>query len=426
MLIDLNPQFKKALDIMENSKKNMFLTGKAGTGKSTLLSYFIRNIEISFAVLAPTGVAAINIQGQTIHSFFKFQPNITVEEAKKKGSRAKNNELYTKLQTIIIDEVSMVRADLMDAIDVFLKLARSSDDVFGGVQMIFIGDLYQLPPVVTREDKEYFELVYKSPYFFDSNVFKDPEFTMEFVELEQVYRQTDKAFINLLNAVRTKSITHEDLKVLNKRLLPDFDRDEDDYIHLTTTNAMAADINEFYLNKLDTKRCLFTGALTGEMEKRNLPTDLNLKLSIGSQIMFVNNDALGQWANGTIGKITQMEEDEVWVQIHNGKEVCVTENTWDMYQYFFDKKSKTLTQESIGSFTQIPVKLAWAITIHKSQGKTFENVIIDLGRGSFAHGQTYVALSRCTTFEGLILKKRVKPSDIRLDSRVKEFIANYE
>ena len=426
MPLDLNPQFKIALDIMKNSKKNMFLTGKAGTGKSTLLSHFIANGEASFVVLAPTGVAAINVQGQTIHSFFKFKPNITVEEAKKKGARAQNNELYTNLKTIIIDEVSMVRADLMDSIDVFLKSARSSHQAFGGVQIIFIGDLYQLPPVVTREDKEYFEVVYKSPYFFDSNVFKEPDFTMEFVELEKIYRQKDKAFIDLLNAIRTNSITHEHLQILNKRFDPDFDNDEDDYIHLTTTNAMAKEVNEYYLNKLDTKSRFFEGTLKGEMEMRNLPTDLHLNLRVGAQVMFVNNDSLGRWANGTIGKITQIDDGEIWVKIHNGEEVHVTENTWDMYKYFFDKESKTLAQESAGSFTQIPVKLAWAITIHKSQGKTFDNVVIDLGRGSFAHGQTYVALSRCTTFEGIILKKPVKTSDIRLDWRVQKFITDYQ
>jgi ATP-dependent DNA helicase PIF1 len=424
MPLDLNSQFKKALEIMQNSDQHLFLTGKAGTGKSTLLSYFIENSKNSFAVLAPTGVAAINVQGQTIHSFFQFKPNITIEEAKKKGSRAQDNELYTKLKTIIIDEVSMVRADLIDCIDVFLKSSRASNQAFGGVQMIFVGDLYQLPPVVTREDKEYFEVVYKSPYFFDSNVFKEPGFCMEFVELETVYRQKDKAFINLLNAIRTKTITNEHIQILNKQLNPEFEGDSDDYIHLTTTNKMAANINELRLNQLDTKPHFFEGVLKGEM--KSPPTDVNLHLKVGSQVMFINNDSAGQWVNGTIGKITDIEEGEVWVKIHNGKEVHVTENTWDMYKYFFDKESKTLSQESAGSFTQIPIKLAWAITIHKSQGKTFDNVIIDLGRGSFAHGQTYVALSRCTTFEGIVLKNPIKTSDILLDWRVQKFITDYQ
>lgn len=422
-MLDLNEQFKKALHLITETNQNVFITGKAGTGKSTLLSYCCEQLPKAFAVLAPTGVAALNVGGETIHSFFRFQPGITMEEARKKGSKARNNELYTKTKTIIIDEISMVRADLLDCVDVFLKAACVLNKPFGGIQMIFIGDLYQLPPVVTREDEDFFAEAYESPYFFDSNVFRQQNFQMEFVELEKIYRQKDSDFIELLNAVRTNTIQPNHIETLNKRLTEDFEHKKyEDFIRLTTTNAEAKAVNEFRLRALKGKPQVFEGQIKGEVDMKQLPTEMELLLKVGARIMFVNNDSGGRWVNGTLGHVTEMTEEGIVAELDDGTEVEVGPNTWEVFKYLYDKSSKSLSQESLGSFTQIPVRLAWAITIHKSQGKTFDQVMIDLGRDSFASGQTYVALSRCRTFEGIVLKKPVKKSDIRIDWRVQKFL----
>lgn len=421
--LDINERFQQALKIMEESMEHVFVTGKAGTGKSTLLSFFIKRTKKPIAVLAPTGVAALNINGETIHSFFKFLPNITVAEAIKKGKQQRRNELYKNLETIIIDEVSMVRSDLMDCVDMFLRTTKGLNKPFGGVQMILIGDLYQLPPVVTSQEKPHFANVYESPWFFHSGVFRSQNFTMKFVELEKIYRQKDDDFIHLLNAIRTNTVDSNHIEKINRRLAVSKNKDA---ISLTSTNDSANKINKARLDELKSVSRSFHALVSGSFDIRQFPTEQMLVLKAGAQVMFVNNDSAGRWVNGTIGQVVKLEEETINVKISNGATVEVAQHTWDLYKYYFDVDSRSLEQETVGFFTQIPVRLAWAITIHKSQGKTFDQVEIDLGRGSFASGQTYVALSRCRTFEGITLQKPIKTSDIRLDWRVQKFLTGFQ
>ena len=425
MNIDLNPIFQHALDLMENTRQNIFITGRAGTGKSTLLNYFRRHTKKKIAVLAPTGVAAINVQGQTIHSFFKFKPTITLQSIKKNSEDDKKN-IYTKLDAIVIDEISMVRADLLDCVDKFLRLnGKTSEKPFGGLQMIFIGDLYQLPPVVTSQEKEIFQSQYKSPYFFSAQFFN--HFKMEFIELEKIYRQQDERFINLLNSIRNKTTTDEDISLLNQRVNPDYTTEE--YcIYLTPKNVDAEAINEEKLNQLKGKMHVFEANIGGTFGKEYYPTRQTLNLKIGSQVMMVNNDYKNRWVNGTMGKVLSIERDDdavaVVVELEDGQEVEVYPYTWEIYRFFLEKEG--IQSETIGSFTQYPLTLAWALTIHKSQGKTFKNVILDIGAGSFMPGQVYVALSRCTTLEGLILKKPIQKKHIWLDYEVVRFVTNFQ
>jgi ATP-dependent DNA helicase PIF1 len=424
--IDLNPLFKKALDIMETSSKNAFITGKAGTGKSTLLQYFRMHTKKRVVVLAPTGVAAINVQGETIHSFFRFKPNITLNKVKKIKIAKGQKSLYKELDAIIIDEISMVRADLLDCVDKFLRLnGPKKKKPFGGIQMIFIGDLYQLPPVVTSQEKELFLQQYQSPYFFAAESFENLQ--MEYIELEKIYRQKDQVFINLLNHIRKNLAAEDDLELINQRFDPDFEpKDDDFYIHLTTTNKMANELNEKELKKLKTKLHAFQGEISGEIDPKQLPTDLTLNLKIGSQIMLLNNDGWGRWVNGTIGKIVDILEEHVLVELADGTIEEVSPFTWEIFHFNLNQLSHQLEAEVVGKFTQLPLRLAWAITIHKSQGKTFDKVILDIGKGTFAHGQLYVALSRCRSLAGIILKKKVKKSHIIMDYKVINFVTKYQ
>lgn len=428
--LDLNPEFQLAYDLMEKTAQNVFITGRAGTGKSTLLNYFRNHTKKKVVVLAPTGVAALNVRGQTIHSFFKFKPDITLQVIKKPSKKDNPNNLYKKIDTIVIDEISMVRSDLLDCVDKFLRLNRDSDQPFGGAQMIFIGDLYQLPPVVTGQEREIFRTHYQSQYFFDSKVFDFLD--LEFIELEKVYRQKDDAFIALLNAVRNNSANEEHLFAINKRYLPDHVSDPLDFvIQLTTTNALADMRNHEELVKLKTKLLKYTGLINGSFEKRSMPTDIELELKVGAQVMMLNNDSQGRWVNGTIGKIVGVESDEdeldmIIVEMSDGSLEEVSPFTWELFEFNFDQKTNSLDSRIVGTFTQYPMRLAWAVTIHKAQGKTFENVIIDLGRGTFVHGQLYVALSRCTTLSGIVLKQQISKKHIFMDWRVVRFVTQFQ
>ena len=429
--IDINPEFRLALDIMESTGRHIFITGKAGTGKSTLLDYFRTTTRKRVAVLAPTGVAALNVRGQTIHSFCRFKPDITIDKVKK--TSAKGAALYKNLDAVIIDEISMVRADLLDCVERFLSLnGPHPRKRFGGLQMIFIGDLYQLPPVVTSAEQAIFSNQYDTPYFFSSHVFNDPAFDMEFVELEKIYRQTEEDFIELLNAIRNRSVTEEDIMHLNRRLDPAFAPPDDDfYIHLTTTNDLAYRRNQEKLAQLPGRTSRYPGFLDGEFDKSHLPTDELLELKRGAQVMMVNNDTNGRWVNGSLGRVSGIERtpggpDVLRVELRDGFRVDVAPYTWELFKLDFDERAGKLITETIGSFTQYPLRLAWAVTIHKSQGKTFDKVVIDIGRGTFAHGQVYVALSRCTNFAGIILKKQIKKSHIRMDWRVIKFLTRYQ
>lgn len=446
MKIELNEQFKQALEVMENtssaiplrdfqpSARNVFVTGKAGTGKSTLLDYFRNTTKKRIVVLAPTGVAAVNVAGQTIHSFFRFKPDITISKIKKKTK----DDIYKKLDAIVIDEISMVRADLLDCVDKFLRLnGRNKNLPFGGIQMVFIGDLYQLPPVVTGDEKRIFKEEYRSEYFFDANVFKDKNFDMDFIELEKIYRQKDEQFINVLNAIRNNSVTEKELEIINKRFIPDFKENPNDfYVYLTPTNKASYEINQRKLDELPGRLYNFKAEISGTFGKEYLPTETDLLLKVNSQVMLLNNDSAGRWVNGTIGRVVDVtkkrsaeSEDDaegILVKLETGEVEEVLPYKWKIFKFVFNEKTANIESETIGSFTQYPLKLAWSVTIHKSQGKTFDKVVIDIGRGTFTHGQMYVALSRGTTLEGMVLKKQIQKKHIWMDYRVVNFVTRYQ
>ena len=421
----------RALEVMEGSRRHVFITGRAGTGKSTLLNYFRHNTDKEVAVLAPTGVAALNVQGQTIHSFFHFKTDITPEKIKR--ATGPDRGIYREFDTIIIDEISMVRADLLDCVEKFLRInGPRRKEWFGGVQMIFIGDLYQLPPVVTGAEKEIFSHRYETPYFFSAQVFQEPTFEMEFIELEKVYRQTDEDFVDLLNAIRNGSCSEEDLKVLNQRFDPDYVPSDDEFcVTLTSTNDLAAARNQEKLEAISGRMARYRGQTEGRFDRSSLPTEDVLELKTGAQVMLVNNDKGWRWVNGSIGRIAGFKRDEeegeqVIVALENGDKVAVTPNTWELFEYQYDRNTKQISTRKTGSFTQFPIRLAWAVTIHKSQGKTFDRVVIDVGRGTFAHGQLYVALSRCTTLAGITLAKKIVKGHIRMDWRVSRFLTRFQ
>jgi len=463
--IEINPGFRRALDIMEGTDRHVFITGKAGTGKSTLLELWRSQTLKRIAVLAPTGVAALNVRGQTVHSFFGFKPDITpdavrkLSRAKTKGAAPDRASIYRNLDAIVIDEVSMVRADLMDCVEKFLRLnGPRPKEFFGGVQMIFIGDLYQLPPVVTSREKGLFAADpspffrnasgprgtssaaplaatparYESPYFFSAKIFGELTFDMEFVELEKVYRQTDAAFIDLLNAIRNRSVDDGQIIHLNSRLQPSFSPpDTEFYITLTSTNDLAAVRNREMLASLPGRTRRYEGFIQGEFDRSSLPTDEALELKPGAQVMLLTNDRKGRWVNGTIGRVARIvkvadDDDIICVDLPDGERVDLSPNTWDLFRFRYEAESDRIESESVGSFTQYPLRLAWAVTIHKSQGKTYDRVVIDIGRGAFAHGQVYVALSRCTSFEGIVLKTPIRKGHIWMDWRIVRFLTRFQ
>jgi len=431
--IEINDAFRRALDLLEKSSRPVFITGRAGTGKSTLLEYFRETTVKKVAVLAPTGVAALNVRGQTVHSFCRFKPDITLDKVKKLRPRKGEDSLYRSLETVVIDEISMVRADLLDCVEKFLRLnGPHPKKPFGGLQMVFIGDLYQLPPVVTAAEKSLFAAPYETPYFFSSRIMADPRFAMEYVELEKIYRQTEADFIGLLNGIRNRSISDEDLVRLNERTDPDFVPPDDDFfIVLTSTNDLAAARNREKLARLPGRTHRYAGIVEGEFDRSSLPTDEILELKVGAQVMLLTNDSQGFWVNGTIGKVVEVvrekgRDDLVAVELQDGAIVEVGPNLWELFEFRYDASAEKIVSEPVGAFTQYPLKLAWAITIHKSQGKTFDKVVIDLGRGAFAHGQVYVALSRCTSFGGLVLRKPVDRRHIRMDWRVVRFLTRFQ
>jgi ATP-dependent exoDNAse (exonuclease V) alpha subunit len=421
--IEVSEQFQNAYEAMERGDKHVFITGKAGTGKSTLLRYFRERTRRAVAVVAPTGVAAVNIDGQTIHSFFKLRPGATVEETQHDGRAARKDKLFKMIETIIIDEVSMVRADLMDCIDVFLRTALKSKARFGGKRLIMIGDLHQLPPIVRGEEAAELKIKYQTPFFFSSEAIKDclQLGMLEYIELTKIYRQTDERFIEILNAVRGGVITERQLAELNMQYDPEFSDDEGKHMHLMAVNAQADEHNEVNLARLGGKVAIAEGKVKGEFRESELPTDLELRLKNGARVMLVNNDSQGRWVNGTLATVREVRDESIDVTLDNGKILEIQPFTWNKAKTKFDKESGELTRETLGSFTQFPLRLAWATTIHKSQGKTFDRVVIDLGRGAFAAGQSYVALSRCRTLEGITLKRPIRRSDLIMDARILDF-----
>lgn len=428
--LEINSQFKRALDLLQDETRSLFITGKAGTGKSTLLEYFAQNCNKEPVLLAPTGVAALNIKGQTIHSFFNFYIDVTPDKIRNREIKPRNPRLYKAIRTIIIDEVSMVRADILDCIDAFLRIyGPYIDRPFGGVQMIFVGDLYQLPPVVNATERSLFSSLYESPYFFSAKVFES--FSVEIIELEKIYRQKDQNFVDLLNRIRNNSIEPGDVEQLNSRLIPNFQpKTSEFYINLTTTNKKADEINDEHLNNLLGKMHCFEASISGDFSKEYYPTAPTLKFKVGSQIMMLNNDSKKRWVNGTIGVIESVRkiddtEDLVNIRLQEDNTlICVQPFQWEVFRFFVEKNE--IKTEAVGTFSQFPFRLAWAVTIHKSQGKTFNRVVIDIGHGAFAPGQVYVGLSRCTSFEGVVLKAPIKKNHIRCDFRINKFMTSYQ
>jgi len=423
--IEFNPKFRRALDLLENGRQHLLITGRAGTGKSTLLRYFMEQTARKAVVLAPTGVAAVNIGGQTIHSFFGFKPSITPQEVSQLTLPPSKERLYRELEMLVIDEVSMVRADLLDCVDQFLRISRHARNrPFGGVQMAFFGDLYQLPPVVTRRERPAIESLYETPYFYSSQVFR--QLNIALVELEKVYRQTDDRFLDLLDAIRSGSVTDADLTLLNSRCIPDFEPGPAEfYVQLTATNNLAEVTNQRQLARLRGRLYTFEGYLEGDFGEDHAPAPILLELKVGAQVMLVNNDPRGRWVNGTLGRVVRVvpgrrNEGVVIVELEGGEVVEVAPHTWELFEFYV--QGRQLQSRVIGRYTQIPLTLAWAVTIHKSQGKTFERVVIDIGRGAFAPGQVYVALSRCRTLEGIVLKRPIQKKHIWVDYRVADFL----
>ena len=415
--LDINDEFKSAFDLMEYTKECLFITGKAGTGKSTLLKYFKANTGKKIIVLAPTGVAAINVGGQTIHSFFRFPSKIIQKDTIR---RLRDKSVVENLDMVIIDEVSMVRSDLMDGIDHALRLNRGRMKTpFGGIQMVFFGDLFQLSPVVENEARQLLEERYSSPYFFSANVFNDCH--IKTIELSTIYRQKDTSFMGLLNRVRNKEHTEEDLDTLNKRVQKEIAvSKKDETVILTTTNSLANAINQDRLSNLPGKEITYQAKATGKFEESTYPTEACLKLKKGAQIILIKNDPDKRWVNGTLAKVVALSKDSIVVDI-NGSTCDVPVAKWQKIEYSYNEDEDKIEDKVVGDFAQYPIKLAWAITIHKSQGQTFDKVIIDLGHGAFTHGQLYVALSRCTCMDGIRLKRPVIHSDIIFDQRIYEF-----
>jgi len=434
MTIEINDQFKEAFSRLEKSNESLFLTGNAGTGKSTFLTYFKKKTKKKVVVLAPTGVAALNVKGQTIHSFFGFPPDIRPEKVQHEKATKGLLEILKHLDVIVIDEVSMVRADLMDCVDEALKSFLQTPEPFGGIQMVFIGDLHQLPPVVVGpEERQRFQTEYASPYFFDAKVFEFQRF--DIFELQKIYRQKDGDFVQILNKIRHNKAAPPDFQLLNSKVLPDpvaFHNTDHSHITLTTTNKAADEINALRLEKLPSHTETYEAKFSGEFETRNHPTSSNLRLKKGAQVMMLNNDSAGRWVNGSIGKITKIEfdlgscEDILHIKLEGegkeeGKMVEVDAYTWELHKYYWDPEKNEMEMDTIGTFRQYPLRLAWAITIHKSQGKTFEKVVVDMGNGAFAHGQVYVALSRCRTLGGLLLQTPIQRRHIWSNRRVEHF-----
>ncbi|MDP3314074.1 MAG: AAA family ATPase [Lutibacter sp.] len=424
-----NKEFLKALELIEHTNQSFFLTGKAGTGKSTFLKYIVKNIAKNFMVVAPTGIAAVNVGGVTIHSLFNFPirpllPNdneiITFPINSDKG------QLILEADTLIIDEVSMVRADLIDGIDASLRKNGGNPNLpFGGKQVIFVGDMFQLEPIVVgKDDKAIIEEHYGTAYFFNAWVFK--EFELPSIELKTVYRQSNQSFIDLLDKVRNKTITNAEISEINKRVCKDTTTLDNEFvINLTTRNDAAKIVNDNQLKKLVSKQYTFQAEIYNEFEEKKFPTDEYLCLKEGTQVIFIKNDREERWYNGTIAKIHELSEDEIYVQLENGEIHLIAQVEWENTSYSYNRGQRKIEQKILGVFKQYPLKLAWAITIHKSQGLTFDKLMVDFGTGTFASGQAYVALSRVKSLEGLYLKNKLTLNDIKIAPEIIQFAETF-
>jgi ATP-dependent exoDNAse (exonuclease V) alpha subunit len=423
---EISHEMRSAITAVSN-KKSVFITGRAGTGKSTLLTYLIQEVlKDNYVVVAPTGVAAINVGGSTIHKFFGFLPDITFEHIESPDYHPRNQKIMKHMKTLIIDEISMVRADLLDCVDKALrKFGPKPGKPFGGVQVVLVGDLFQLTPIVTDSEKEFLYSHYETPFFFSSYGYRDSHF--EKVVLNKVYRQSELDFLEILNGIRVNQTTPEQLDLLNSRVHPDFEPMRDKFfITLVATNALANKINQRELEKLDGELFKSQAHITGALSKSEYPAELEIFFKPGSQIMMLNNDAEGRWVNGTLATIEAVNLESGRRDPHLIIKIASSEERYDVTKHVWDVKrprsvGNKLEYDTIGAFTQFPFMLAWAVTIHKSQGKTFENVIIDLATKAFAAGQLYVALSRCTTLDGIVLRQEIDSSQVILDERVLAF-----
>ncbi|WP_206447863.1 ATP-dependent DNA helicase [Agrococcus sp. KRD186] len=416
MEIELTPEQLAIYARIEQGERHLFITGRAGTGKSTLLRHLTSHSKRQIIVCAPTGVAALNVGGQTIHSLLKLPLGVIAEAPLRQSAELKR--MLGKLDLLVIDEISMVNADLMDAIDRSLRQARGVRSApFGGVQVVMFGDPYQLAPVPgDAEERAYFADHYESMWFFDARVWRDEP--LDVVELVHIHRQSDLEFKQALNAVRHGTVTAEIAQLLNDagaRTPPD-----DEVLTLATRNDTVTRINSRELARLPGKSKTAVAEVTGDFGGRQYPADVDLQLKLGAQVMFLRNDSEGRWVNGSLGKVVDIG-GTVWVEV-DGEQHEVEPAVWEQFRYSYSPTTKEIKRDVVAEFTQFPLRLAWAVTIHKSQGKTFDRAVIDLGSRAFAPGQTYVALSRLTSLEGLYLSRPLQPRDIIVDQRVRRFI----